>query len=70
MSDGCTEERHHCIADELLHRAAVSLELRSHPPVVGAEHSLDVLGIQRLGLRGEADEVAEEDGDDLALTME
>ncbi len=35
--------------------------------VVGREERLDVLGIHRLRPRGEADEVAEDDRDDLAL---
>ena len=38
--------------------------------MVRAEHGLDVLGIHRLGLRRETDEVAEENGDDLAVTPE
>jgi hypothetical protein len=35
--------------------------------VVGAEQALDVLGIERLRAGREADEVAEEHGDDLPL---
>ena len=63
----CAEERHDRVADELLDGAAVALELGAHALVVGAQDRLDVLGIQRLGARGEADEVAEDDRDDLAL---
>ena len=62
-----TEERHYRIADELLDRAAVTLELRADALVVRAEQRLHVLGIHRLGARREADEVAEDDRDDLAL---
>src|SRR5207342_371539 len=61
------EERHHSVADELLDRAAVALEFRPNPLVVRAEEGVDVLGIERLGARGEADEVAEDDRNDLAL---
>ena len=35
--------------------------------MVGVENRLDVLGVESLGARREADEVGEEDGDDLAL---
>ena len=62
------EERHHRVADELLDRAAVPLELLPHTRVVRPEDRLDVLGVESLGTRREADEVAEEDRDDLAFT--
>ena len=62
------EERHHRIADELLHRSAPALELVAQPLVVGPQDRLHVLRIQLLGLRREADEVGEQDGDDLALS--
>ena len=65
VRDGRAEERHHRVADELLHRAAVALELRSNAGVVGTENRCHVLGVQRLRLPREADEVAEDDGDDL-----
>ena len=61
------EERHHRVADELLDRAAVPLELGADALVVGAEDRLDVLRVERLRARREADEVAEDDRDDLAL---
>ncbi len=35
--------------------------------MVGREHSLHVLGIEPLGPRGEADQVGEQDRDDLPL---
>ena len=63
----CSEERHDRVADELLHGAAVALELCPDALVVRAEECLDVFGIHRLGACGEADEVAEDDRDDLAL---
>ena len=61
------EERHDRVPDELLDRSAVALELRAHALVVRSEERLDVLRIERLRARGEADEVAEDDRDDLAL---
>ena len=55
------------VADELLDRAAEALELGAQPLVVRPEHRLDVLGVELLGARGEADEVGEEHRHDLAL---
>ena len=62
------EERHDRVPDELLDGAAVALELRAHALVVRAQERLDVLRVDRLGPRGETDEVAEDDRDDLALS--
>ncbi len=39
------EEGHHRVADELLDRAAVALELGTDALVVGPQERLDVLGI-------------------------
>jgi hypothetical protein len=64
---GRAEDGHHRIADELLHGAAVALDLLSQAGVVGADAGAHVLGVCRFGGRGEADEAAEEDGHDLAL---
>ena len=61
------EERHDGVADELLHGAAVALELGLHAGVVRREHSADVLGVELLGAAGEPDQVGEQHGDDLAL---
>ena len=61
------EERHDRVADELLDRASEALQLRAQPLVVRPQDRLDVLGIERLGARGEADEVGEEHRHDLAL---
>ncbi len=62
------EESHHRVSDELLDGAAAPLELRADAVVVRREERLDVLGIHRLCLCREADEVAEDDRDDLALS--
>jgi hypothetical protein len=49
-------------------RAAETLELGADAGVVRAQDRLHVLRIERLRPRGEADEVAEEDSDDLAFS--
>jgi hypothetical protein len=67
VRDRRAEERHHGIADELLDGAAVPLELTPNATVIRTKNRLDVLRVQRFSLRREADEVAEQDGDDLAL---
>ncbi len=63
----CAEDRHHRVADELLNRPAETLDLQFHARVVRAQPRTDVLGIGLLGRRGEADQVDEEDRDDLSL---
>ena len=62
-----SEHGHDRVADELLHRAAVALDLLSQALVVRTDAGAHVLGVGGLGGGGEADQVAEEDGDDLAL---
>ena len=44
------EDRHHGVADELLDRAAVALELEAHALVVAGEDRPHVLGVELLGL--------------------
>jgi hypothetical protein len=67
VCDRGAEQRHHRIADELLDRAAPALEHLSQVRVVRREEGAHVLGIHLFGARGEADQVGEEHGDDLAL---
>jgi hypothetical protein len=67
VRDGRAEERHHGVADELLHGAAEALELVPDTLVVGREERPDVLGIGALGASGRPYEIAEEHGHDLAL---
>ena len=62
-----SEEGHHRIADELLDRPAVALELGAQAGVIRLEHRADILGVHLLGSAREADEVGEENGHDLAL---
>ncbi len=67
VRDGRSEDGHHRVADELLHGAAVPLQLPSQPPVVAREHGAHVLRVELLGAAREADEIGEEHGHDLAL---
>src|SRR5439155_1416219 len=62
-----TEQRHDRVADELLDRTAEALELGTEAFVVRGEERSHVLGVHGLGAFGEADEIREEDSDDLAL---
>ena len=63
-----SEQRHDRVADELLDRAAVALELGAQPFVVGPQDLLDVFRVELLRPRREADEVGEKDRDNLALS--
>ncbi len=67
VRDRRAEDGEHRVPDELLDGASVALQLVAKAGVEGPEDRLDVLGIERLGAGREADEVGEEDGDDLAL---
>ncbi len=61
------EDRHHGVADELLHDAAEGLELVAHRPVVRRQDRAHVFRVELLRARREADEVDEDDADDPAL---
>ena len=67
VGGGHPEDPDDRIPDELLHHAAVGLDLRPRHREVGGEHPVDVLGVGRLRGGGEPDEVAEQRGDDLAF---
>ena len=67
MRNGCAEDGHDRVADELLYGATEALKLPSKLRVVRIEHPAHGLGIELLRLRREADQVGEEDRDDLAL---
>jgi hypothetical protein len=70
VGDWGAEERHDAIAQELVHRALVAVDLGQHQ-IEGPRHQLmDVFGIQPLGQRREAGDVGEEDGQELALALE
>ena len=61
------EDRHHRVADELLDRAAEALEIRADARVIRRQQGPHVLRVELLRAGREADEIAEEDGDNLAL---
>ena len=67
VRDRRTEYRHHGVADELLDRAAVPLELVRARRVVRGEQPPGRPPDRPLGARREPDEVDEDDRDDLAL---
>jgi hypothetical protein len=67
VRDRRAEDGHDGIADELLDRAAVTLEFGAKSCVIGGERCAHVLRVPSLGLRGRADEVGEQNRHDLAL---
>ena len=67
VRDRNPEHRHDRVACELLDAAAVALEDRPQVLEVAAHARAQRFGIGRLAERGRADDVAEEDADDLAL---
>ena len=60
-------DRHHCVADELLDRAAQAFDQRAAALEVLAEELADVLGVTMLGQRREADQVGEQHRDEPSL---
>src|SRR5205823_3078068 len=67
VRDRSPEDGHHRVADELLHRPAIALDLRPQALVVRADAVAHVLGVLALRRRREADQVAEEHRDHLPL---
>jgi hypothetical protein len=67
VRDRGAEHGHDRVADELLNRAAVALDVGAQERVVRAHGREYVLRIGGLRARREPDEVAEQDRDDLAL---
>ena len=67
VRDRCAEDGHHRVADELLDRAAVPLELGAELRVVRRERRADVFGVEPFRACRRADEVGEEDRHDLPL---
>jgi hypothetical protein len=63
------ENRHHSVADELLDNPAMSFEDRAHHPEVVVHDFPQGLGIEFLPEGGGADEIAEDDGNDLARVV-
>ena len=67
VGDGGSEDGHDCVADELLDSAVEALDVGLHALVVRAERRSHVLRVGAIGTAREADEVDEQDRDDLAL---
>jgi hypothetical protein len=67
VRDRSAEQSHDRVADELLDRAAVPLELAPQAGVVRREKGAYILRVEPLGATCEADEVGEEHGQDLSL---
>ena len=61
------EHGHDCVADELLHSAAVQFDDAFHPLEVAGEDGPERLRVGRLAERSRTGHVAEENGDGLAL---
>jgi hypothetical protein len=59
------EDGHHRVADELLDRAAVTVDYRLRRLEVARHHPPQALGVDPLAERGRAGDVAEEHGHDL-----
>ena len=67
VGDGCAEDRHDRVADELLDRAAEALDVGAQARVIRAQGRAHVLRVRVVGAGGEADQVAEQHGHELAL---
>ena len=59
------EDRHHCVADELLDRSAVALDGDAHLVIPAAHQLAQQLWIDPLAERSRVGQVAEEDADGL-----
>jgi hypothetical protein len=70
MGDGRAEQRHEPVAEELIDGTLVAVNLAEHQLEGTVHESVDVLGIEPFGQRGEAGDVDEEHGDEFALTFE
>jgi hypothetical protein len=67
LSDRRAPYRHDRITDELLDGAAVAFDDGPACLEVGVEQGTNILGVTRLGDRGEADQVGEQDADHPSL---
>ncbi len=70
VDHGRSENRHHGVAYELLDRAAKGLDLAPDASEVWREDRPHVFRIEPFCAGGEADQIREQDGDDLALLGE
>jgi hypothetical protein len=67
VRDRRAENAEHGIADEFLEAASVPLDLSANTLVVRRQEGANVLGVELLGSRCEADEVDEQDAEDPPL---
>src|SRR5439155_1427491 len=67
VHDRHAEDRHHRVADELLHRSAVPLDHVRHRLEVAGHHAAQRLRVEALAERSRAGDVAEEHGHGLPL---
>src|SRR5262249_10880477 len=65
VSNRRSEDGHDRVAYELLDCPLIKLDLTAKTGVIGTEARAHVLGVTSVGRRREADQVAEEDADDL-----
>ena len=70
VGDGGAEQRHDAVAEELVDRALVAVDLVQHQLEGPVHESVDVLGVEPLGERREPRDVDEEDRDLLALPFQ
>ena len=70
VRDGRAEEGHDAVAEELVDRALVAVDLVQHQLEGPGHEAVDVLGVEPLGERGEPRDVGEEDRDLLALALQ
>ena len=68
-ADRNPHQGHEAVAEELVDRAPVALDLGDRELEEAAQKPLHVLGAPALGERGRADDVAEEDRDGLVLAL-
>jgi hypothetical protein len=69
VRDRRAEDRHHRVADELLHHAAVLLDALPRLAVIRLQQLADVLGVRLVGPRCRIDQVDEQDRDELPLLL-
>jgi hypothetical protein len=67
VKDRSPEDRHDRVADELLDRSAVPLEARPKMLVIQNQPGSHVLRIEGASRRGRADDIHEDDGDELSF---
>ena len=70
VGDRGPEERHDAVAEELVDRALVAVDLGEHEVEGPAHEPVDLLGVEALGQRGEAGDVHEEHRHLFALALE